>query len=138
MPYPLTEMAYDPRKHHRRSIRLRGYNYSGGGVYFITICVQGKEYLFGEVAEGEMTLNRSGQIVEQVWRALPRRFPSVVLDTFQMMPNHLHGIFVIPGPGLEPSLAMAIGAPVVQPCPQAREGTGRRGDYPYKPCACHG
>jgi REP element-mobilizing transposase RayT len=108
-------MTYDPRIHHRRSIRLRGHDYSGGGAYFVTVCIQGKASLFGQVVENEMVLSEPGRIVEGAWRALPARFPSVVLDVHQVMPNHLHGIVVIPGPGLEPSLATATGAPIIQP-----------------------
>jgi REP element-mobilizing transposase RayT len=116
--YPYRVMAYDPKKHHRRSIRLRGHNYSGSGAYFVTICAQDKQCLFGSVANDEMIRNEPGQIVQGVWEALPQRFPTVVLDAFQLMPNHLHGIFVIPGPGLEPSLARATGAPVIEHGPK--------------------
>ncbi len=104
-------MTYDPRIHHRRSIRLRGHDYSGGGAYFVTCCVEGKECLFGRVVEATMLINECGQVVRQAWDEIPQRFPSVILDAFQVMPNHLHGILVIPGPGLEPSLAAAAGAP---------------------------
>jgi REP element-mobilizing transposase RayT len=109
-------MTYDPRIHHRRSIRLRGHDYSGGGAYFVTVCVQDKAFLFGQILDNEMVLSEPGRIVEGVWRALPARFPSVVLDVHRVMPNHFHGTIVIPGPGLEPSLATATGAPVIQPC----------------------
>jgi putative transposase len=108
-------MTYDPRLHHRRSIRLRGYDYAGGGAYFVTICTQDKKSLFGEIAEGEMILNEAGSLVQKTWNGLPQRFGSLVLDAFQIMPNHLHGILVLPGPGLDPALAAATGAPVVQP-----------------------
>jgi REP element-mobilizing transposase RayT len=108
-------MTYDPAIHHRRSIRLRGHDYSGGGAYFITVCVQDKASLFGQILENEMVLSEAGRIVNRAWLALPLRFPSVVLDVHQVMPNHFHGIIVIPGPGLEPSLANATGAPVVGP-----------------------
>jgi len=108
-------MTYDPRIHHRRSIRLRGHDYSGGGAYVVTVCIQDKSSLFGQVLENEMVLSEPGRIVEVTWRTLPVRFPSVVLDVHQVMPNHFHGIVVIPGPGLEPSLATAAGAPVIQP-----------------------
>jgi REP element-mobilizing transposase RayT len=118
-------MTYDPKKHHRRSIRLRGHDYSGGGAYFITICAQDKKCLFGRVAEGEMILNEAGRTIQRVWEDLPQRFPTVGLDVFQLMPNHLHGIFVIPGAGLEPALALATGAPIVQPGPKAA-GTASR------------
>ncbi len=90
-------MTYDPRIHHRRSIRLRGYDYAGGGAYFVTICTQDKNLLFGQIVEGNMILTEEGSIVQRIWDTLPQRFGSLVLDTFQMMPNHLHAIFVLPG-----------------------------------------
>jgi len=110
-------MTYDPRIHHRRSIRLRGYDYAGGGAYFITICTQDGIFLFGQIVEGEMILSEEGSIVQRIWDTLPQRFVSLVLDAFQMMPNHLHAIFVLPGPGLSEPLAIATGAPVIQPSP---------------------
>jgi len=119
-------MAYDPKKHHRRSIRLRGYDYADGGAYFMTICVHNKECLLGRVVEGQMVLSDAGQTVQRVWLSLTQRLPAVVLDAFQIMPNHLHGVFVIPGPGLEPSLAAATGAPVVPPYPNRNKGTASR------------
>src|SRR5262249_35164354 len=122
-----TAMTYDPKKHHRRSIRLRGHNYSDGGAYFITICVQDKQCMLGRVVDSRMTLSECGEVVHHVWETLPQRFPTLVLDAFQLMPNHLHAILVIPGTGLEPSLALAAGAAVIQPGPQevARESPTR-------------
>src|SRR5271169_2104121 len=117
-------MTFDPGKHHRRSIRLRGHDYAGGGAYFVTACVQGKEFLFGEIVASEMLVNEIGLIVQRNWDALPGRFPSLVLDAFQIMPNHLHAVLVIPGPGLEPALAHATGAPVIHPTPRATVGPG--------------
>jgi len=108
-------MPYDPRIHHRRSIRLRGHDYSGGGAYFVTICVGQGESLFGEIVEGEMISNSAGRIVEREWDSLCQRFPSLVRDAFQIMPNHVHAILVLPGSGLEPALARATGAPIVEP-----------------------
>jgi len=135
-------MTYDPRIHHRRSIRLRGYDYAGGGAYFITICTQDGRFLFGQIVEGEMKLTEEGSIVRRIWDTLPRRFESLVLDAFQMMPNHLHAIFVLPGPGLEPALAVATGAPIIQPTPanfvgrfEIRRGRARptlAGQWPAK------
>jgi putative transposase len=112
-------MPYDPKKHHRRSIRLRGHNYSGGGAYFITICVQDKQCMLGRVVDSRMALSECGQVVQDVWDMLPQRFPTLVLDAFQLMPNHQHAVLVIPGTGLEPSLALATGAAVIQTGPQA-------------------
>jgi len=113
-------MVFDPRVHHRRSIRLRGHDYAGGGAYFVTICTVDGKCLFGEVVEGEMSLNEAGGLVQKTWDSLPTRFRSLVLDAFQVMPNHIHGVFVLPGPGLDSALAKATGAPVVQPFEDCR------------------
>ncbi len=86
---------YDPRKHDRRSIRLKGYDYSRAGAYFITIVVKRRECLFGEIADGQMQLNEFGHIVESVWDQLPARYPGIELDSFGVMPNHVHGVVVI-------------------------------------------
>jgi putative transposase len=99
-------MTYNPDIHHRRSIRLGEYDYSANGAYFVTICVQGRECLFGVIAGGEMRLNDAGQMVKEVWKGLPGRFPTMVLDEFVVMPNHVHGIICIVGaplaaPGFE-------------------------------------
>jgi len=75
-------MKYDPQKHHRRSIRLQGYDYSRAGAYYITIVVQGRGHLFGEVVNGEMKLNRYGKIVLQAWLDLPKHYPHVELGAF--------------------------------------------------------
>jgi len=88
-------MTYDSQKHHRRSIRLKGYDYSQAGAYFVTICVQDRACLFGEVVGDQMHLNDAGRIVLAEWEALPGRFSTVKLDVFGVMPNHLHGIIVI-------------------------------------------
>ena len=113
-------MVFDPRVHHRRSIRLRGHDYAGGGAYFVTICTVDGKCPFGEVVEGEMFLNEAGGLVQKTWDSLPTRFRSLVLNAFQVMPNHIHGVFVLPGPGLDPALAKATGAPVVQPFEDCR------------------
>ena len=83
---------YDPNKHHRRSIRLKGYDYSQLGAYYVTIVVHHRECLFGEVVNGEMKLNRYGEIVQAEWLELPKRLELVVLGSFMVMPNHFHGI----------------------------------------------
>jgi len=88
-------MTYDPEIHHRRSHRLRGFDYSQPGKYSITICTQDKKHLFGRVVEGEVHLNESGEYVGRCWKWLARNFPDVELDEWILMPNHLHGIIVI-------------------------------------------
>ncbi len=85
-------MQYDPDLHHRRSIRLRDYDYSQSGAYFVTMCVQKKEHLFGTVRDGEVQLNHAGVMIERWWSVLPNKFPSITTDTFVVMPNHAHGI----------------------------------------------
>ncbi|MBD2199806.1 transposase [Calothrix anomala FACHB-343] len=88
-------MPYDPQKHHRRSIRLKGYNYTQTGAYFITICTKGRQCLFGNVVQGEMQLNTLGYIAFNCWQTIPDHFPHIALDTFIIMPNHVHGILII-------------------------------------------
>ena len=90
-------MKFHPEIHHRRSIRLQGYDYSRAGAYFVTICVQGRECLFGEIADGIMVLNKAGEMVDQWWRKLPEKFPNARLDQYSIMPNHFHGIIWIVG-----------------------------------------
>jgi putative transposase len=91
----LNFMKYGPEKHHRRSIRLKGFDYSRSAVYFVTICVQNRECLFGTISQNQMLLNDAGEMVSTEWLALPSRFPSVILDEFIVMPNHFHGIIYI-------------------------------------------
>ncbi|ABB31308.1 hypothetical protein GeomeDRAFT_1864, partial [Geobacter metallireducens RCH3] len=88
-------MTYNPDIHHRRSIRLREYDYSSGGVYFVTMCVQGRECLFGGVVDGVMQLNEAGRMVVGTWHGLAERFPNMTTDEFIVMPNHVHGIMVV-------------------------------------------
>ena len=82
-------------KNHRRSIRLKGYDYTQAGAYFVTICTKDRACLFGDVADSVMRLNQMGHIVRQCWLAIPEHFPHVLLDEFVVMPNHVHGIIVI-------------------------------------------
>ena len=88
-------MKYNPDIHHRRSIRLQGYDYSQYGAYFVTLCTQNRECLFGEIVNGEMILNEYGKIVEQCWFNLPNYYNNIVLDAYIIMPNHFHGIIFI-------------------------------------------
>ena len=81
--------------YHRRSIRLKGYDYSQTGMYFVTICTKDRENLFGEIRDEEMILNKLGKIVEKEWHKTSEKRKNVGLDEFIVMPNHLHGIIVI-------------------------------------------
>ena len=93
-------MTYNPDIHHRHSIRLRDYDYAGHGTYFVTICVQGRECLFGKIVNGVMELSDAGRMVESWWRESSDQFPSVEIDSFVVMPNHFHGIVVLVGADL--------------------------------------
>ncbi len=88
-------MPYDPEKHHRRSIRLSGYDYTSAGMYFVTICTAGRVCVFGDIVDEGVRLSRWGRIAARYWRAIPDHFPAVDLDAFVIMPNHVHGIMVI-------------------------------------------
>jgi REP element-mobilizing transposase RayT len=88
-------MPYDPVRHHRRSIRLEGYDYSRAGLYFVTICVQDRLCTFGEIAADSVALNDAGRLVASIWEALPEHYPGVGTDAFVLMPNHLHGIVIL-------------------------------------------
>ena len=91
-------MKYNPNIHHRRSVRLRGYDYGKEGMYFITICTQNRIHFFGEVENGEMVLTPFGEIAHREWEKLPERWPHVELGAFQIMPNHMHGILLVGRP----------------------------------------
>ena len=88
-------MRYDPDKHHRRSIRLKGYDYSKAGWYFITLCSKNRERLFGNVDNGEMVINEYGKIIRYSWFDLRNHNNHIRLDAFMIMPNHVHGIIQI-------------------------------------------
>jgi REP element-mobilizing transposase RayT len=88
---------YNPLIHHRRSIRLQGYDYSQTGLYFITICIHNRQCLFGRIENNEMQLSEFGCIAHKQWSTLNERFPHIQLDEFQIMPNHMHGIVHIVG-----------------------------------------
>ncbi len=87
--------TYDPAIHHRRSVRLKGYDYAAAGAYFLTLCAQGRHNLFGEIVDGEMLLNSLGAIVAEEWTRTPGVRREVVLDAYIVMPNHLQGIVLI-------------------------------------------
>lgn len=88
-------MKYDQEKHHRRSIRLQGYDYSQPGAYFITIVTHTRACLFGEVVEREMRWNEWGKIVREEWLRTGYIRPNVELDAFVVMPNHIRGIIIL-------------------------------------------
>ena len=81
-----------PDKHHRKSIRIPGYDYSQEGHYFVTICMNHRELLFGDIVDGEMVLNEFGKIIAETWQWLAKQYVYINLDESVIMPNHLHGI----------------------------------------------
>jgi len=124
---------FDPHKHHRRSIRLKGYDYSQTGGYYLTIVAYQREFLFGEVVDGEMKLNRYGEIIQWEWLELPKRIRYIELGAYVVMPNHFHGILVFHDPvvgatrpdltvthsgkaGLHNEVANGIGGSPLPPC----------------------
>lgn len=82
-------------RHQRRSLRLPGYDYAQVGAYFVTLCTQHRICLFGKIVGGEMQLNEAGKMIHAVWHQLPKRFDTLVLGEFIVMPNHIHGILVL-------------------------------------------
>ncbi len=82
-------------KNQRKSIRLKRYDYTQNGAYFITICTYHRQCWFGQVLSGQMKYNTFGKIVCELWTSLPNRFSHLKLDAFMLMPNHLHGILII-------------------------------------------
>ena len=88
-------MKLNSKRQSRHSIRLKDYDYSQSGAYFVTICTQNGECLLGEIMDGEMHLSSAGQMVRSVWNELPQYYPGVDVDAFVVMPNHIHGIVVL-------------------------------------------
>lgn len=91
----MPQSGYDPKKHHRHSIRLPNYDYSQPGAYFVTIVTWHRECLFGEIVAGEMRLNKFGEIVRWKWLELPKRLGFIELGAFIVTPNHFHSILII-------------------------------------------
>jgi len=86
---------YDASIHHRRSIRLADFDYTTAGVYFVTVCVQDRVPLLGNLSGGKMQENEAGLMVRAAWEGLPEHYPGVSVDAFVSMPDHVHGILVL-------------------------------------------
>jgi putative transposase len=119
-------MPYNPSIHHRRSIRLPGYDYAQEGAYFVTIVTAQRECLFGEVVEAAVRLSPLGMVAAACWQAIPQHFPGVEIDAWVIMPNHVHGIIVLPGPaavggasGADAAASASVGAQHAAPLPIA-------------------
>lgn len=116
---------YNQKIHHRRSIRLKGYDYAQAGLYFITICCHNRKCLFGEIVrannylpeietqqQSEMVLNDAGKIANDCWLEIPNHFPNAVLHKHIIMPNHVHGIIELTDATIELTDATIVGADV--------------------------
>jgi len=88
-------MKFNPDTHHRQSIRLKGYDYSRPGSYFVTICVNGRRTLLGQIINAKIHLSEAGIMVRDIWHQIPDHYSSFDLDEFVVMPNHIHGIIRI-------------------------------------------
>ncbi len=129
-------MNYDPDKHHRRSIRMRGYDYAQEGVYFVTVCAQDRQCLFGEIVDGEIRLNDAGRMIERWWFELNHKFPTVETDEFVVMPNHFHGIVVIADVTVGADLCVGPDSEGAHPARQgAHTGAPLQGTHPARPVA---
>ncbi|WP_111611071.1 transposase [Algoriphagus yeomjeoni] len=98
----------------RKSIRLKGYDYSQAGLYFITICCQHRACLFGDVVDGKMILNAAGTMINTEWLKLPERFKNIELHEYVIMPNHFHGILEIVAATVGATLVVALNETVAQ------------------------
>jgi len=85
-------------KYHRRSIRLKEYDYSSPGEYFVTICAFQRKCIFGNIINESVHLSHAGEIIKRYWEGIPKHYENVALDEFIVMPNHIHGIIVLTEP----------------------------------------
>jgi putative transposase len=105
-------------KSHRRSIRLPHYDYSQAGAYFVTVCVEGRKCLLGEITDGKVWLKDAGRMIMKWGNELENKFPAVEIDEMAIMPNHFHGILALG------DMAPAVGAALRG---RPRKGHPRRG-----------
>ncbi len=120
-------MVYDPEIHHRKAYRLKGHDYSKTSCYFVTICTQFRKKRFGNIINGEMVLNDAGTMIDEAWRQIPDRFSCVVLDAYQIMPDHIHGIIQIISPKChipKPLISRDAGTPLVGVLSSHRKPSG--------------
>ena len=88
-------MQYNPRRHNRRSVRLKGYDYSKGGMYFITICIKDRHCFFGKIEDGKMILNETGSIANKYLQEIPDHYPHTEMGEYIVMPNHVHLVLIL-------------------------------------------
>jgi putative transposase len=124
-------MTFDRHKRHRRSIRLRGYDYTSAGAYFVTICTYDRERLFGDVDDAAVRLNPYGVVAREEWFRSAAGRPEIELDAFVVMPNHVHGIVIITDDavGAQNVGAENVGAQHVAPLPAFYRPPGSLGSF---------
>ena len=86
------QRAYDPERHHRRSIRKRNHDYTSPGLYFVTFCTKDRKPWFGDLVDGKVFLNANGRIAYEHWYRMPGHHGHVNAHTFTIMPDHVHGV----------------------------------------------
>jgi REP element-mobilizing transposase RayT len=123
-------MTFDGNTHHRRSIRLAGYDYASAGAYFVTVCTHRRKCLFGAVEGETVRLNPYGSVARYEWSRSAAHRPEIELDAFVVMPNHVHGIVIITdtvgAQRVAPPQRVALpGAEHVPPLPGIRENENR-------------
>ncbi len=101
-------MSNNKPRSDRRSVRMKHYDYSQSGFYLVTICVEKHRCTFGDIRDDTMHRNGAGQIAQSIWESLPQRFSTVQLDTFMIMPNHMHGIIELVAIEISPDVARSI------------------------------
>jgi REP element-mobilizing transposase RayT len=95
----------------RKQLRLSGFDYRADGPYFVTVCTKDRRWILGAVRDGVMVPSPAGEVVQREWLALPERFPSLILDEFTLMPNHIHGVVAFPTDDFSnPTLGRVVGA----------------------------
>lgn len=104
--------AYNPQIQNRKSIRLKGYDYTRPGLYFITICVQNRKCLFGHITDGTFFPNPAGKMIERWYYQLEHKFPDIKCHEMVVMPNHFHCIIENTGAGrADPRVGPATDSP---------------------------
>ena len=103
-------MGYNPEIHHRNSIRLKDFDYSSPGAYFVTCVMQDRLNLLGEIIDAGVKLNQFGNLVSTEWLRLPQRFPGIEIDEVVVMPNHIHGIVILTDLKPDWNLAVIVGS----------------------------
>ena len=102
-------------KSRRKTIRIKGYDYSQAGAYFITICANKGEFFFGEISKSDVVLTDIGIVAQKYWAANIHHFKNVKLDQFVIMPNHIHGIIILRDQSLQISKKPAVGVQYIEP-----------------------